>query len=200
MNPLCTFLLPSRRRPARLVESIASIESTTGRDAYRIHVRTESDDIETQRVAAQLLREGRIDLTLDQPPRGYAYIHDAWAALLPVVTPWMWVWSDDTLLHGNWVAALAPQPLIGVICHAETITNNRSVYRHVSGGPFPVVPGNTLEVLGLTSFPAPIDVGLDQDLRAKGWATRFLSGVTVEHNRLEHLLATERTLLTPQSA
>ncbi len=183
--PLCTFITPSRKRPARLKESIASIEKTTARENYRIHVRTEMDDLDTRVLAAALLNDGRIDRIVNGPHRGYDYVHLAWSELLPVSTPWLWVWSDDTQLFGDWFTELAKVPTEKAICHAEFVTNNGSTYCRAVAGPFPVVPANVLEITGRVSFGYPIDLMLDLDLRVmRRWETRFLNGVTVKHDRI----------------
>ena len=193
MTPLCTFLTPSRFRPARLIASVASIEKTAPREAYRIHVRSSEDDPPTIAAGEQLLREKRIDLHIVRPHLGYHNMHVAWSELLPVTTPWMWVWSDDTLLHGDWVKALSAISPHEAICHAQTVTNNASRYHNCLGGPFPVVPSDVLVTLGLSTFPAPIDTGLDERLRLeRGWQTHFLPNVTVQHDRLVDTLLQER--------
>ena len=184
MSALCTFLIPSRGRVKRLQESVEHIEKSAEREDYRIHIRSDSDDLETRYLATTLFTAGRIDRAVSGAPTGYDRIHEAYSALLPVETPWLWVWNDDTNVLGDWVSELGKVDTSGFICHAEFVTNNASIYQNCVGGPFPVVPGNAADIIGSKGFESPIDVTLDSQLRKLGWATHFLKGVTVQHNRI----------------
>jgi len=193
---LCSVLIPTRKRPARLAETVNSIVATAA-DPSRLEIllRVDNDDDDTLKFHGQLIGLGfrhrmRIGVTVGARGNGYADLHLYYDALARVAQGrWIHVMNDDARIvsdgrHLPWDVQLAALASSGIIVQPEIYGLNASGYRHCEGGAFPWVPNQSWRQFGHEHIGSPVDTWLDQVLHVcGGWKTHFLAGVTVQHDR-----------------
>lgn len=192
---ICSFLLPTRGRFPRLVESIRSLHETASTNHFEVLLGVDNDDEHTLSNLPSLEWYANIRPVIGPRGGGYPEIHKLYSKLAKLAaTPWVWIWNDDVTLSGNWVDQLKKVPTTGYIVQPGLHQLGHSIYPDNEGGPFPVVPTCCWEQFGYTEIPAPIDEKLDQILRLNhDWKSWFLKGVKVNHQRdSEEQLETHR--------
>lgn len=188
-QPLCSFLLPTRKRGRQLAESINSIYrmAQNGSNAEVI-CRVDFDDVETMKwIAARSDGFLNIKMICGHRGPGYAELGDMMMQCASIATgKWCWVWNDDSVFARDlpWDIVLSEAPTWGAIVQPEIHSLGGSTYLLHEGGAFPCVPTRCWETFGLTKFSNRIDVELDKVLRVQnGWKTHFLKGIEVHHER-----------------
>ena len=187
---VCSVLIPSRRRPSRLLSAIASVHGTTSSPgAAEVLVRVDDDDQETLAAVPEIERAGA-RVVVGPRGQGYGQLASYYDELSRLAqAPWCWVMNDDArvasieLGDGAWNRQLAQLPTDGVIVQPEVYQLGASRYPRCVGGAFPIVPTRCWQRLGYACPDNPIDVWLSRVLLDAGWRTSFLSGVDTIHDR-----------------
>lgn len=208
--PLCSILIPSRARPARLWKAIRSFwASNPGPGEVEVCVRLDIDDEvgAAPAVIAELEHAG-VRVLIGPRHQGYRTLARFYDELSAVATaPWIWIWNDDAHLarasdyvklghhehtrrmakwaHARpWFEQLRRIPDIGAIVQAEMYKLGGSAYFDCDGSAFPIVPRDAWKLIGFEHPEEPIDTWLDTRLRVdNGWRTEFLTNVAAVHER-----------------
>lgn len=190
----CSFLLPSRARYDRLERAVASILGNS-KDS-EVLVRLDDDD-----PGAEEFKEAHPEARVFIGPReikgviGYLALHHMYTELAKeAIAPWVWMWNDDCTLEVNpsidWEQRLRRFQTRNVIVHPEWHQWNSSKYRCDPGSAFPCVPNGQWGEGGIQD---PMDSWLVELGQKRGWRTKFLVGVTANHQRdREELLEIHR--------
>lgn len=182
---LCSILIPSRGRAARLQQTVRSIYATSAFESFNILVRLDDDD-EQLSLYRQLL-QNIPDVRIVVGPRyaGWKTLHKLYDELAAMTdAKWLWIMNDDAIVSGKgWDLQLEQVPQTGFIVQPEISKLHASEYRDWAGGPFPIFPNGSWKP-EWDSFADPIDVAIDVLLRGqKGWQTHFLKDICVAHER-----------------
>lgn len=192
---ICSVLIPSRARPDRLRKTIRSIRDTSRATDVEILVRLDDDDRSSLTEVDDLTREHGAIVLVGPRRKGYESLGTFYAELATIARgSWIWIMNDDAHVadpsvdnERGWDVELRATPTTGYIVQPECYQLNQSKYWSSEGGAFPIVPNRCWSSLGedhLDSGGSSVDTWLDQLLRVRGgWETRFLSGVTVIHDR-----------------
>lgn len=148
--PICSVLIPSRKRPDRLDKTITSIlASVSDPTEIEILVRADHDDTET---VERFRGDPRIrELHVGDRGTGYASLHIYYEELCARASGiFIWLMNDDCTLRYDGLApgAKVPHwdrqlterlPMWGAIGQPEFYQLGKSSYRH-AGAAFPIVP------------------------------------------------------------
>ena len=196
MKPAVSIMVPSRKRTATLYKLIESLRRTASRiDNYEVIIRFSADDMVSM---SEFITDPRfctlsdnIRIIFGTPDNGFNSLGKWFSAMSELaIAPWVWGLSDDTWISGNgWDKQFEIIPLIGHAVFPEWDQLGSSVYHKVEGGPFTAVPRNCWKQLGHEQVGEPPDRFLDDLLRLEhGWKSVFLKGITVVHERQDHVL------------
>lgn len=187
-QPLCSFLIPTRKRVKQLSESVNSIlRMAQNASNAEIVFHVDFDDSETINWVRNR-SDGFINLKMVCGHReGYDSIGTMFTRCAAIATgKWVWIWNDDSVFARDtaWDVVLKEAPTWGVIAHPQIHSLGGSSYMLHEGGAFPCVPNRCWESFGVKKFTKRIDVELDELLRGEnGWRTHFLPGIEVHHER-----------------
>lgn len=187
-HPLCSILLPTRKRLPRLLRCMQSIvDSAQDKACFEFCLRLHRDDKETLAALTQLCYAAPQVRIVIGPPERYgnlARLYDDCADIAH--GKWVWVMNDDVVFQGqNWDVALAGAPADRFIVLPETSRNGGSTYVREMNCPFMWVPNKCWRQYGIDRFQNQFDSFMWQLLRNNGWGTHFLPDLTVWHDRDE---------------
>lgn len=199
-NMLCSILLPTRRRLAKLKRCIQSIVTASeDKSCFEIVLRLHRDDPETVSALPELLKlatvQAVIGISVGYGEQGRMYTECANLAR----GQWIWIMNDDVLVEGTkWDSALQSEPTSGVIAFPELHRLGGSGYPLDMGCPFMFVPNGCWKTYGCEVFQNPIDTWLRQLLLSHNWNGHFLPGLTIWHDWHpdENLVRNAQQLLT----
>lgn len=181
---LCSCLLPTRARPAKLWRCLQSIFDHASERDFEILLRVDEDDQKTLDITN--------DLRLDFDAKVYVGPRVCWKSLNIAFTElaseaqgqWVWILNDDMMVtQGMWDDELRAVPTTGYIVQPAVSGLGGSLYYNAPSQAFPIVPRNCWKSAGSPVVPDPADTGLDSLLRRRGWQTWFLRGVAFWHDR-----------------
>lgn len=188
---LCSVLLPSRGRVAGLRKAVESIFRAVSQPLrVEVIIRVDNDDEESI-IAARCLEarwspEWPIRVVVGSRILGWKTLNLLYTEMAFLAKgQWLWIFNDDCYVEsGTWDDRLAEIPTTGFIVQAQGDRNGQSLYEFHEGGPFPLVPNQSWYTYERQAIGDPADIWLDYVLRKQmGWATRFLDGVIVHHER-----------------
>lgn len=181
-----SVILPTRMRPKRLLESIASIYATAANPAaVEVVVRMHADDFPTLALRKKLPAGCTVVVG---PYRNFGDGNQvAWQACQAASGVWLFGFSDDVTIHTDskgWDAKVMKLPTTGIIAMPEWNVLGTSQFHKDGATPFFFVPNRWWEKFGLTEFQNPTDAWILGVLREAGWNTKFISGLRTLHNRV----------------
>lgn len=182
-QPLVSILIPSRKRLERLARTLESIHQTaTGLD-YEILIAFDDDDSESVK-AVPSLETGHNTRCFVGPRLGYSELDIGYFAGLERKGTglWSWVGGDDMIVEGDWFGELSKVPTHGFIVQPAISKLGGSTYPMAEDQAFPIFPRFAWKEVSET-FPRPMDTHGCIMLKASGWKTRFLPGVSFWHDR-----------------
>jgi hypothetical protein len=181
---LCSFLVPSRFRFARLLKLIESIYAASETEDFEIVVRLHEDDAGSIGRVTELNEMPRVRYIIGKTLDGYKSLHLFTAELIDAAKgEWCWLFNDDMVLAGTgWEKQLREMDRTALV-QPEFHWLNQSCYPRDEGGPAPCHANRpeVAELLRRSGVPA-----VDVTLR---WAwkfgdqrpIRFLAGMAVHH-------------------
>lgn len=185
---IASVLIPTRGRIQRLNAAIESIVTKTPVEHYEILLRFDDDPQEWD--SKKHLKAWPNTFSIHGPRlQGYDSLHDFYTELANLAKgDWLLLFNDDAVLaeSGYWTEQLAALPKSGVVAHPEWHQLNKSRYhsRAEQYSPFPMIPRTAMAELADHRFHTPADIHIDKALRGeKGWQSRYVSGMTVLHER-----------------
>lgn len=182
MNPICTFLLPSRDRPSGLMKAIKSINDTAyDKSKIEILVGLDDDDRKSKVVWEDLMAIDNVAVFVW--PRNVIAMFSGLANI--ATGDWLIMFNDDAEIWGSgWDIQLAAAPLEGVIFQPETYKLNESEYLNATRTGFPFFPNRCWKAFGHDYFlPHPADYAVAELAEKHEWKIDFLKGITVFHDR-----------------
>lgn len=187
---ICTVLLPTRKRPARLRECIDSLVRHGSPERFDIRLAVDTDDIETQDCLPDLMKDyPNVKAMISDRGRG---VHDLYLKFTSLAdsssAPWVWTMGDDVTISGsNWTDTLDQFPTDGVLLQPEIHQLGHSIYRNDPGGGFPMVPNQFWKKFGYEKLGKDGEAGdtfVARIYREIGWEMKFMPGVHVSHQRI----------------
>lgn len=182
-SKLCSVLIPSRGKPFGLLKAIKSVNDTVN-DPSRIEILVglDDDDEVSKTVWDDLM--GIENVSVFVWPRD-------WIAMISGLAQaaegdWILILNDDATIEGSgWDEQLANTPKAGVVYQPETYRLNESRYLHATRTGFPWFPNRCWEIFGCAGnfIPFPADYEVCNLAEKHGWEIRFLTGITVFHDR-----------------
>lgn len=186
-DPLVTFAIATRKRIKKLTRCIQSfIDTADDPCCLEVVVRIARDDLETIDAIQDLMDMCQLRVVIGYPLDGYpacSFFIDEASRL--GCGQWTWGFDDDMVMQGKgWDTQLRTVPMDGYIVQPEIEQLNTSKYHNHEGGANWCVPNCAWRRFGFRFVEFPSDVWLDNLLRVQhGWKTRFLSGITIWHDR-----------------
>lgn len=176
-------MIPTRKRPGKLVDTIKQLYKTASGDDFQIIIRVDDDDLTFNNIRRFLEKFKGIKINVG-PRLGYHMLDAGYYAGMEqeATTHWVWIAGDDMLLEGDWLGELRKVPLEGYIVQPEISKLNASTYHFAEGQAFPIFPRECWRKYQ-DSFPVPFDTAGSDLLLANGWRTWFLPGITMWHDR-----------------
>lgn len=187
LKPLVSVLLPTRKRPERLLKCIKSIiNSASGQNEFEIIVRIHRDDERSISLIPLLITLANIKIVIGYPFSGYGDLSRFYQDAAGIANGrWIWVMNDDVIISGtSWdieVEKYAPDKILMPSTHKL----GEATYFNDQHNPFMFLPNKCWEQYGMKYFATPFDCGLWNLMREHGWRTEYLAGVCVHHQR-EH--------------
>lgn len=185
LTPGISVILPTRMRPKRLLEAIASIYATAAHPAaVEVVVRMHEDDKPTLAVRNKLPHGCKVVVGPYVDFGNGATV--AWEACQAATKTWLWGFSDDVKVHADskgWDTKVLKLPLTGVIAMPEWNVLGTSKFHKDGATPFFFVPNRWWEKFGFTDFQNPTDAWILGVLRTVGWDTKFIAGLRTLHDR-----------------
>lgn len=180
---MITIMIPTRKRPSRLLRTIHTLYETATDDKFNVIIRADDDDEITPRIAHPLLKYPRLEMKYG-PRLGYHMLDAGYYAGMEEAaqTHWVWIAGDDMLVEGDWMGEMKKVPLHGYIVQPEFSRLGHSIYERAEGQAFPIFPKHCWKPYS-EKFPVPFDTAGSDLLLAHGWETWFLEGVTMWHDR-----------------
>jgi hypothetical protein len=176
-------MIPTRKRPDKLVATLAQLQESASCKAYEVLVRIDDDDIETIALIQRIESFRNVTATIG-PRLGYAELDSGYFAGMEVraKSPWVWIGGDDMLVYGDWFGELAKVPMTGYIVQPQMSRLGGSCYPFAEAQAFPIFPRYCWKKY-VNEFPRPFDTAGSDMLISHGWKTWFLPGVTMWHDR-----------------
>lgn len=187
---LCSFFIPSRKRPEGLLKAIDSIYATAAPEHFEILVRLDDDDEATLALQSKLATYDRVRVIIGSHLKGYESVGVFILELAALATaPWCCMIDDDVTLHGDWHSSLKHLPLDGFHVTAGRYCIGKrdekgegSCYESLGRVQAWFVPTHVMK--WFNSPPAGgVDAALhDMLVRVHGWKPVLLPGVTYQHD------------------
>lgn len=176
-------MIPTRKRLSGLMNTLASIKETATSPNYEILLRVDDDDHDTQS-RFDTLKEMGCRCIVGSRLQGYGSLDKDFYRQLEEDSngTFVWIASDDMIVFGDWMKALARVPTTGYIVQPAISRLGHSIYPLAEAQAFPIFPRFCWKQF-TDKFPAPFDVNGHLLLKAHGWHTWFLEGVTMWHDR-----------------
>lgn len=183
MSPLCAILLPSRSRFERCVKCVNSfLQTAAGRDDFEIWLRLDWDDPQLDEYTHAF--QPPVRHIIGPRNGGYWNMGNFYTELANASNaPWVWMFNDDATIHGPWLTELEKVKSFETVVQAEWHKLGGSGYHQDEGGPFPILPNGFWKIIGLPAVPRVCDTDSIRPLKAMGWTTYYLPGVTYHHQR-----------------
>lgn len=165
----------------RTVHNLASCE---------VILRFSNDDLRSRdeylRHSDYRLVSSNVKIVTGEPLQGFNSLGEFLSEMSDVATgKWIWGLSDDCSIDGKaWDQQMRRTPTSGFVIYPQFDRLDKSLYREVSGGPFPAVPRDCWKQFGVDKVPNPPDAALfDILIKQNGWKPTFLNGITIVHER-----------------
>ena len=184
MNPLVSVMIPSRKRVIGLDYTCTRLFETATSFDFEILVKFDEDDLESRAAIPTFEKKfPSIKFFVTSREKGYQSLDEHFYASLEreASAPWVWIAGDDMDVIGDWIGELRKVPRRGYIVQPETSKLNLSTYYRAHAQAFPIFPKFCWKEY-TDKFPRPFDTAGDALLKAHGWQTWFLPGVTFIHN------------------
>lgn len=183
---ICSFMIPSRKRPAKLNACLETIHNTAATRDFECLVRLDDDDKESDEMVAKWSKLETVKFFYG-PRYPYSELHKTQHPLSEISQgKWLWVFNDDFELicwgGRNWDDVLREVPTTGYYCQPEVHKLNQNHYRRDRRSCGPCVPKDSWKLAGKV-FGAQCDYDIPNGLEAMGWQVWFLAGITIFHNR-----------------
>lgn len=184
MTPICSCLIPSRRRSTQLAKTIISIRTASFFEDVEILIRIDDDD-GLMAFLIPTFEQWGVRFVIGPRYKGYeshGVFYDELAKAASA--PWVALFNDDTIIEGaDWVQQLRELPTHGLIVQPEFSKLGGSTYQHAEGQCVPFLPNGCWKQYGMDAIPFQPDTNLHKLLESNGWKTHFLKGVTIHHQR-----------------
>lgn len=176
-------MIPSRKRPDKLLRAIKSIVAATPDENYEMLFRFDEDDKETLDRREEIAAAANNPRIIVGSRLGYKALDSGYYAGLEqlAVGCFVWIAGDDMTVEGDWMNALRKAPLTGAIIQPATSKLGHSTYPRAEAQAFPLFPRLCWKQY-VDEFPRPFDTAGDALLKKHGWITHFLEGVTFHHH------------------
>lgn len=185
MTPICSILIPTRKRPVALMDCLQSIhDSVDDLRKVEICVRYDQDDDETHVIRARNFPFVRHWV---RGPRfnGYYSLNKFYTELaMASKGRWVFLLNDDCQIFGDWIDDLAKVQTTGFIVHPQRYQVGDSMYEKPSITTCPIVPNYSWHSVGLNEIPAVTDAHLVEFMQnVNGWKPTWLPGLHLKHAR-----------------
>lgn len=180
---LASFLLPTRKRPEKLLRAVRSIfDSAWDKTNAEVCIRMHSDDTETIAMIPRLLAMGQVRIHVGKPrdyqPQGVLYDE----ALAVANGNWVTWFNDDCVIFGRGWDPVLHDAGERAIALWEYHKLGGSLYHFDKGCPFFFMPRDSW---GDTKFRERGDTTLWQWYKDQAWEVKWLLGMTCFHDRDE---------------
>lgn len=185
MTPVCSILIPTRKRRQALIDCLQSIhDSVEDHRSIEVCVRYDQDDDETHSVREM---EPAVVKHWVRGPRfnGYYSLNKFYTELAMCSKGrWVFLLNDDCKIFGDWVDELARVPTQGFVVHPYIYQVGDSTYEKPGITTCPIIPNQSWHLVGLNEIPAVTDAHLvDFMQNVNGWKPAWLKGLHLQHAR-----------------
>lgn len=182
---ICSFMIPSRKRRAKLNACLETIHNTAATRDFECLVRLDHDDTESIKTVTKW--SGRDTVKFSYGPRNpYGELYKTQHPLAELARgQWLWVFNDDFEIlvdEKRWDDVLREVPTTGYYCQPERHRLNNSTYEKDRRSCAPCVPKGSWNLVNI-KFGSQCDYAVPDALDKIGWKPWFLKGVTIFHNR-----------------
>lgn len=183
---ICSVLIPSRARFARLLSSVDSIRRTGDASQIEILVRLDVDDKESIERISELGVRG-VKVMIGPRYKGHASLHDFYNELAAGATaPWVLFLNDDITLESNhpgWLQELSAYPTHGFMPVAKYYRLGQSFY-DAPALVCPIVPNKCWLNMGWDRIPSCVDEAFYSLLiKEHRWSVVVLPSLCINHQR-----------------
>jgi hypothetical protein len=188
MRKLCSVLLPSRWRPAGAIAAIKSmVDSADNPDSFDVIMRIDFDDVMTiASIPSFEFIHNSVRILIGDRLQGWGSV-DHFNTVMANSTDakWIWPFMDDAIIQGKgWDTQLAQIPDVGFMVATEKFRLGGSHYGNVMDVNCAIVPNRVWERFGFKEIGHPGDSFMYKLLiKDQGWQPRYLTGVTMWHQR-----------------
>lgn len=184
---ICSILLPTRKRVARLKRCLDSLAATADSNSYEVLLDIDDDDEETFAEIAYLKSLPHVKLHFSKRGNGWFGLDARMDRLSAMACgSWLWIMNDDATVEGSgWDRQLEDLTTSTTLVQPEIMKLGGSTYLRPDWTSFPIFPKGCLSRMNssLESL-SPSDKGLWSFLvKQHGWSTYYLSGISVNHQR-----------------
>lgn len=182
---LVSLMIPSRKRVKSLLKTLKNITDTATSEDYQVLMRFDEDDDESVLTTVGIESYYTKTKCLVGPRlEGYGSLDKDFYRELEERSnsTWVWIGGDDMIVEGDWMAELRKVPDFGYIVQPEISKLGGSTYHNAEAQAYPIFPRFCWKHYA-KSFPVPFDVNGHELLKANGWKTWFLKGVSMWHQR-----------------
>jgi hypothetical protein len=186
---ICSVIIPTRKRPSRLLACVESVWKTVkDRAQVEIIVRMSRDDEASQKVIPKLTELGCLVIVGQVLDRYDLHNQAIDEAVAKSSGQWTFGLPDDSVILGpcDWVAQLAGTP-------AKTFVipgiheNGGSCYAHDAACGVFAAPVRCWEPYVGLPVPLPPDTGIRMALLGNGWKYNWFEGLTYHHFNEPHV-------------
>jgi hypothetical protein len=187
MTPLCSVLIPSRKRIVGLQNTLKSIVDTAfDISRFEACLRIDRDDFETIGSLKYILDSAptlKIKVLIGDRKGGYNYLAGFYNELCTIAEgQWVFVMNDDITLEGaGWDTNLAEVPGTALARPGKYILGGASYSTPGCAYVCPIVSRELMNDWG--PMANPVDVFWDQIAKANGIETVDLMKLTINHQR-----------------
>jgi hypothetical protein len=185
VSPLCSILIPSRKRPAALLKAIRSIRHTV-KDQRRISIAVRYDNDDDETAQFRVANPKAADAWICGPRLNGYFSLNKFYTELALISPakWVWLFNDDCQIEGDWIDDLARIPIGGAMVHPIRYQIGESMYVQHAPTTCPIVPNQCWKHFGMSEVPGVTDVHLSELLiNIHGWKNEWLPGLHLIHER-----------------
>ncbi len=177
---ICSFLLPSRQRPEKLLRAINSIfDTASSPEKIQVLIRLDCDDPALCQAVGLIPKRPEV-ITILGTREGPGAANEELVRIAD--GRWIGLFNDDAVMDGKgWDDQLAGELRSDVIYQPEVYRLNDNSYHNSGMTGFPFFLNKCWDGNFLGS---PADASIVQLANARRWNTQFLKGLTIWHDRV----------------